>query len=266
MRLICPNCGAQYEVDQKLIPESGRDVQCSNCGHTWFQPPPHLDAGLAAEMGQELRAGADEGRVAAPPKTEPAREAEAPKRRGLDPQVASVLREEAEREAARRRAEGERLESQPDLGLEDPERTVTPRRPAREPEPEPEPQVEEAPAPRRPEGERRSRRDQLPDVDEINSTLRASNAPERGEEPAPAVTTPPPRAERRRRGRRLGFWLVVLIAVAAVLAYAFAPQIVEQVPDAREAMTQYVDAVNDLRDRIDALVARGVEAVEGAGG
>ena len=37
MRLICPNCAAQYEVDEGVIPEVGRDVQCSNCGHTWWQ-------------------------------------------------------------------------------------------------------------------------------------------------------------------------------------------------------------------------------------
>lgn len=46
MRLICPNCGAQYEVSDDAIPEIGRDVQCSNCGHTWFESP---GASLAAE-------------------------------------------------------------------------------------------------------------------------------------------------------------------------------------------------------------------------
>lgn len=40
MRLICPNCGAQYEVPESVIPETGRDVQCSSCGHTWFQRHP----------------------------------------------------------------------------------------------------------------------------------------------------------------------------------------------------------------------------------
>jgi len=37
MRLICPNCVAQYEVDDNVIPPEGRDVQCANCGHNWFQ-------------------------------------------------------------------------------------------------------------------------------------------------------------------------------------------------------------------------------------
>lgn len=37
MRLTCPNCAAQYEVPDDVIPDEGRDVQCSNCGQTWFQ-------------------------------------------------------------------------------------------------------------------------------------------------------------------------------------------------------------------------------------
>ncbi|PIB23239.1 hypothetical protein BFP76_09500 [Amylibacter kogurei] len=39
MRLICPNCTAQYEVAEGAIPENGRDVQCANCSHIWFQEP-----------------------------------------------------------------------------------------------------------------------------------------------------------------------------------------------------------------------------------
>ncbi|OIP87034.1 MAG: hypothetical protein AUK37_02175 [Rhodobacterales bacterium CG2_30_65_12] len=39
MRLVCPNCGAQYEVDDRVIPQGGRDVQCSACGHGWYQMP-----------------------------------------------------------------------------------------------------------------------------------------------------------------------------------------------------------------------------------
>lgn len=43
MRLICPNCGAQYEVPEEVVPQAGRDVQCSNCGDTWFQyHPDHM--------------------------------------------------------------------------------------------------------------------------------------------------------------------------------------------------------------------------------
>jgi predicted Zn finger-like uncharacterized protein len=38
MRLVCPNCDAKYEVPEDAIPDAGRDVQCANCSHAWFQP------------------------------------------------------------------------------------------------------------------------------------------------------------------------------------------------------------------------------------
>ena len=44
MILLCPNCGAQYEVPEDHIPKKyGRDVQCSACNHTWFQTHPAQD-------------------------------------------------------------------------------------------------------------------------------------------------------------------------------------------------------------------------------
>lgn len=54
MRLSCPNCGAQYEVPAEVIPENGRDVQCSNCGHTWFQVHPDHDAEMSADLGASV--------------------------------------------------------------------------------------------------------------------------------------------------------------------------------------------------------------------
>ncbi|MCA0994048.1 zinc-ribbon domain-containing protein [Alloyangia pacifica] len=55
MRLICPNCGAQYEVPVDVIPTGGRDVQCSDCGHTWFQLHPDDAPGdLGGDLGGEL--------------------------------------------------------------------------------------------------------------------------------------------------------------------------------------------------------------------
>ncbi len=49
MRLTCPNCGAQYEVPDDIIPTGGRDVQCSNCGNTWFQVHADMQAEDPAE-------------------------------------------------------------------------------------------------------------------------------------------------------------------------------------------------------------------------
>ena len=36
MFIECPNCHKKFEVDENLIPESGRLVQCGSCQHTWL--------------------------------------------------------------------------------------------------------------------------------------------------------------------------------------------------------------------------------------
>lgn len=66
MRLICPNCAAQYEVDDGVIPEAGRDVQCSNCGHTWWQERAQLE-----EAGASV-AAAPQAAEAPAPEAQPA--------------------------------------------------------------------------------------------------------------------------------------------------------------------------------------------------
>ncbi|CUH75992.1 family finger-like domain protein [Tritonibacter multivorans] len=122
MRLTCPNCGAQYEVPEDVIPPEGRDVQCSNCGDTWFQ----LSAeALAAE--QEQNAPEAEMPIDAAAEERP--------KRAIDPQVSQILREEAEREAALRSAPEGSLETQTEMGLEDtfdPEGSPKPAAPADE--------------------------------------------------------------------------------------------------------------------------------------
>jgi predicted Zn finger-like uncharacterized protein len=52
MRLICPNCVAQYEVDEDVIPPEGRDVQCANCGHNWFQDSLKMLSTEAADISK----------------------------------------------------------------------------------------------------------------------------------------------------------------------------------------------------------------------
>ena len=37
MRLVCPNCKANYEIPRDAVPISGREVKCASCGHSWFQ-------------------------------------------------------------------------------------------------------------------------------------------------------------------------------------------------------------------------------------
>ncbi|MEO0381180.1 MAG: MJ0042-type zinc finger domain-containing protein, partial [Pseudomonadota bacterium] len=117
MRLNCPNCDAQYEVVDDVIPVEGRDVQCSNCGQTWFQHhPDHIPEEVEEAPEPDDLTEADDAPVEGEERVEaPA----APERRELDSSVADILRQEAELETQARA--GDALESQPELGLQDAE-------------------------------------------------------------------------------------------------------------------------------------------------
>lgn len=292
MRLICPNCEAQYEVDDGAIPEGGRDVQCSGCGHAWFQLPPaavegapadEQDPAEAPEEDAALEADAPaiapdepgQGGVAAPGEpagqtgsalhdgpaeaggagsaesADPAGQGPRPK---LDESVLSVLREEAERESKARRAEAERIETQPDLGLTG--EPLRPRRPVTGTSPEPTDAQEDKqwPPPRK----------RLPEIDEIHSTLGPAEG-QGGEAPQDAAAAAlAAQYARRRRGFRIGFLLVFVGVLAALGLYAFAPQIVALVPDAEPAVTEYVRVIDDWRMALDARLDAAMRALTAA--
>lgn len=351
MRLICPNCGAQYEVDDAVIPEAGRDVQCSACGQLWFQksramleaeedgtpevlaapegweipeegmpeapaeaapeavgadappagpedeePEDPEDAALAealaeiaseeapAEVAQAEEAIAEPSPAPAPdPEPAPAAEPAAPpQRRTLDDSLLAILREEAEREARARRAEGTAapLETQEEMNLEPPPTAAASRAAAKlaaiaaapaaravpdfsdlsTPEEEPEEERfadlnerEDATPGGAPRG-----RGRLPDIEQINSTLRAS-ADRAGE--AAAHDTPQVLA-RQRSGFRLGFTLVMGVAVVLAALYGFAPRLGAAVPPLAPALGAYVGAVNEGRVWLDGQLRGVIETLQ----
>ena len=332
MLLACPNCDARYDVPDSAIPEAGRDVQCSNCGHAWFQLPaesgsdgmagafaedltgadfadtsggegntaersaknyeaaavsrgPDVVAGISdvpeAEVSQQRAApvhsadqfGADltgtdalkaalAGKAAATPVAPPAPAPE-PVRRDLDEAVLEILREEAEREASARKAEAQRntnrraeadtgLQSQPELSIPapTPEMTAQQKRLAMlrgedldDPDPEP----------ARPT----ARRDLLPDVEEINSTLQPDDNrfdPEAEVDSLPDLT---------RGSFRTGFLLAILVLVIAALLYVFSDRIVVAVPALESALQAYVSFVDNLRNWLNSLMDDATQALTG---
>ncbi len=36
MIITCPNCNKQFKIDNSLIPDEGRELQCGSCNHIWF--------------------------------------------------------------------------------------------------------------------------------------------------------------------------------------------------------------------------------------
>ncbi len=324
MRLTCPNCGAQYEVPDDVIPEEGRDVQCSNCGDTWFQqaagfapdfeeeaeepaasppaeapqpqaavasPPPDSDPndgatdtatfdqaspedhGAEVEFASNSNPEAAEFFESAPPEAvqeaaaapessdfeteaQPIAEAApsapaAPQSpRGLDPALSDILREEAEREASLRAADQSQtqsLETQPNLGLDDLPENEEARRSR---------QAKDRMARIRGEDPRRLaaeasglKRGVLPDIEEINSTLRAADSPT--PPPVSDPMAPPP----RKSGFTRGFALAILAVLALVMVYSNASQIAEILPQADPYLSNYVTWVDHMRLWLDTQVS-----------
>lgn len=284
MRLICPNCGAQYEVDAAMIPAGGRDVQCSNCVTTWFQPgkPTPVPAEEASIDDAFAPAQKEEEGVAiAPPP---------PRRIETSAGALEIIRQEAAREARMRAAEA--LETQEEMPLDMPDDAAERGRQARaqiaaltrpetkpEVEPEapevqdepdapelegeapeveaPEPEIDEpemAPAPQPPtiSTERRiepepegARRDLLPNIEDINATL----SPDENDVQTRIVAAAAPRkgSAAPAPGRGFGFGLVIIAAVVAVIAYVTAGSLAEAMPDAAPSLAAYVEWVNGLR-------------------
>lgn len=275
MRLICPNCGAQYEVPDEVIPDSGRDVQCSSCGDTWFQHHPDHAPEPDAEEGESEHPGWDSppepdpepdpepAPVADDPEPEsepePETETQAPKRRQLGSEVTGVLREEAAREEEARASSG--LETQPDLGLGRHDDSADLRGQQAKARME---RLRGAPKDAQPDDDDMagdidpaSRRNLLPDIEEINSSLNSD--PAHGD-PGPSARDTGAEAvvPARKSGFRRGFMLIVLLALVLLLLYVFAPQLAEKVPALKGALSTYVDMVNDgrvwLREQVSSLM------------
>lgn len=341
MRLICPNCDAQYEVDASAVPPNGRDVQCSNCGHAWFQaaePQPDLAATAADDYDDDMVPNV-QGRVAEtvpetvaktvpetvavqdgalgdakadalraddfhpatqqPDVHEPdwhvdpdAHDAHAdltdddqsdhpmpqsphddalsdlppPPSSRLDDSVLAVLREEAEREAIARRADAATLEMQDELGLPAPV-SAAPAAPYVAPAPPVQPSDADARVAAM-KGEQTTpprgaaRRDLLPDIEEINSTLSPSAAEARRTREVnelPDLIGGP----KKRSGFGSGFALMLAVAFLATVAYVMAPQIAEQIPGSADTMTAYVAGVDAARVWLDALIRQATGALNG---
>jgi predicted Zn finger-like uncharacterized protein len=153
----------------------------------------------------------------------------------VDESVLAILREEAEREANARRAEA--LESQTDLGIDQ----AMPRKSAAA-------DAEAKPA---------ARRDLLPDVEEINSTLRPSEM-QADADGTPDFVAPPPEAP---RGFRSGFLTLMTIAIIAAALYLVAPRLAALVPALAGPLESYVSFIDSLRLGLDGVMRSATVAI-----
>jgi hypothetical protein len=270
-----------------MIPDEGRDVQCSNCGHTWFELPPSD----FEEFSQDEFEMADDTAEAAPDPADEFIEARetasdqdaddedastkedlsralppeaddffdditggARPKPATDPDALDILREEADREMAQRRAPpSDVFESQGDLDL-DVRSKVVPTRALRARQAHldidsDEPSTRQETSRLTDDDYEEPRRDLLPDIDEINSTLKSTR---RRSDAIPE--------EPNRGGFRFGFALMLLAAIALVLAYVFAPILVKLLPGLEPTLVKYVDIANQFRDWVAGLINGGTNS------
>lgn len=349
MRLVCPNCDAKYEVPEDAIPDAGRDVQCANCSHAWFQirartasaavvtkqpdpdpepvakpvaspaatepeptavePPVGVETAVEAEAPAESAVSTGKSRAAGkgavPPAETPPPEVEPPEvepmaaisrpdgnafipesvtpepalqsvsaevepghvleawpemaeesdpappiaARAVDEGVLTILREEAEREAKARRADGQPHENQPDLGVEAAP-AARKKGAAKKSVPEP---VEAAKS--------SARRDLLPDVEEINSTLRPSDLPE-----AEFFGDPEVVARDGRGAFRSGFLLVLSAAILGGAIYIASAWLANLIPAIEGPLRAYVGLIDGVRLSLDSLMQSATRLISGEPG
>lgn len=336
MRITCPNCNAQYEVGDDMIPSEGRDVQCSNCGTTWFQEG-RPRAATAVEARAVRRPGRKEPKVdetaqdaateASGDDTPDDQTEVAPvfpsrhRRPTIDDETLDVLRKEREREDSlrtdtrasapvasdepaaepdpREQAAAERarmaaaatlarardadvapsLEDDFDDENFDDENDPDPAPPppedddvsnaiaatlrdasATEDEAEDETPFPVARSGAVPSEAKSARRELLPDIEEINSSLRPDERAAEAEAEANGGVDDSPAEMRRSSGFRIGFLVIAASIAIAVGVYVFAGPIAEMVPQAGAALARYVAWVDAQRIALaaaaEALTAR----------
>lgn len=261
MRLVCPDCGAQYEIDGALIPRAGRDVQCSACGHAWFHhhpdaPPQKPDADAETPLADE---SPSPNATRHPDDTEGTPGA-VPSRK-IDPGVLEVLREEADFEARARARESGTLETQPELGLV-PTRPQAPSPSARKPRPEgakpadagaSEPIKDSAPSHGASGTDRGGR---LPDIESISSALSQGSQREATQDKAASA---PVGDNTTKSGFLRGFVFVLGVMILALAVYIGTPALSEAIPALADPLAAYVAAV----DHAHLWTTTQVEAITG---
>jgi predicted Zn finger-like uncharacterized protein len=271
MILLCPNCGAQYEVPEDHIPKKyGRDVQCSACNHTWFQTHPAQD--LQPILQDETVANdlaSDRRDSSEPPEADdPSSVAAAPsagagpqmpplrQKRSLHPSIADVLREEAKREVEERGGKSARLSDSPaafqSTGEIPSSRTAQSGSSDQARDADMDMQALEALYQNSEKTAKSTRGALLPDIDEINSTLSTSSTEWPSDSDAAIATT-------QKGQRRLGFLVGIAIIIAAAALYYYADTLGDQIPSWKEPLELYQQWVNTMRIGLDQWIRQAID-------
>ena len=269
MRLICSKCAARYEVPEKNVPSSGREVQCSACGHAWFQTHPSSKKlqEPVKDPGQETETASEEiqtvleksdlegsGQLGETNGTSSSR---------LHPTVAEVLKEEARREVAVRAAEN--LETQPELGIDEALLQAAPSFDIAEPQSkavssislDPDPKELKGLYPKTAQMETGSSSDRLPEQKEINYSLSPDESKKRKIADKADKSGQAKRVDHQRI-KRAGLLTGIMIVACSFLIYQFSGDIVQKIPQSEQLLEVYVQLVDRLRIISDQWIGQAI--------
>ena len=269
MRLICSKCAARYEVPEKNVPSSGREVQCSACGHTWFQTHPSLKKlqEPVKDPGQETETASEEIQTVLE-KSDLEGSGQPGETNGtsssrLHPTVAEVLKEEARREVAVRAAEN--LETQPELGIDEALLQAAPSFDIAEPQSkavssiplDPDPKELKGLYPKTAQMETGSSGDRLPEQKEINYSLSPDESKKRKIADKADKSGQAKRVDHQRM-KRAGLLTGIMIVACFFLIYQFSGDIVQKIPQSEQLLKVYVQLVDRLRIISDQWIGQAI--------
>lgn len=243
IEIVCPSCGARYQVPDESIGPDGRNVTCSSCSHKWraYREAPAETAEAAesppaaAEEAAAEEAAAEEAAAAPPPSGREEQmdtirrmldELKRTEESGPDPDAATAAaRPSRPEQAARRRDDDDELADE-DLDADPLKARITRLTKDGRPGKEAARMANYDAAKLRKKHERRARQLQ--------------RAKERKRRSGAFVT---------------GFTLVAAVAATMVGLYVLHPQIVASSPQMGPAMNQYVVTVDRYRVVLDEATA-----------
>ncbi len=275
MRLTCPNCGAKYDIADSVLAKRGRDVQCSNCGKTWYQKAIKIEP--EAAKAEDPKPKKKEMSKPAPEASEPAEDvikramagsAEVDALEAERPPTEAELRKKRVAEAITRiEKHGEETDNQlaRDLGEEPEPPSIDPAVAAilrQEAEYEAEARRQEALEAANGSGKVKrngvfgTASSKLPRIEDINPTPRIDDDEDDDDEID--IEMGDPEALPRSSGFRLGFALTVIVFGLMVGVYVFHADLTEVFPALSPVLSDYVGTVDTARmwmtDKMQAVV------------
>jgi hypothetical protein len=257
-------------VPEKNVPSSGREVQCSACGHTWFQTHPSLKKlqEPVKDSGQETETASEEIQTVLE-KSDLEGSGQPGETNGtsssrLHPTVAEVLKEEARREVAVRAAEN--LETQPELGIDEALVQTVPSFDISEPQSkemssillDPDPKELKELYPKTAQMDTGFSGDRLPEQKNINYSLSPAESKKR------KISDKGGQAKRvdYQRMKRRGLVTGIMIVVCFFLIYQFSGDIVQAMPQSEQLLKVYVQLVDQLRLISDQWIGQAIAWLE----